>query len=119
MLKIKRSTGLWITSFVIVLTLFFGFFSKQFVALAQFSAPKIQTPDCVTDGLTQGVIGYRLVGNTFYYVRRLATVPDGSVDDFGVNAGGDALEFFCLTDTPQTSLGKSAVCLSGENCPWR
>ena len=63
MLKIKRTTGLWITSFVIVLTLLFGFFSTQFVAQAQFSAPKIETPDCVADGLTQGVIGYRLVGN--------------------------------------------------------
>ncbi|MEH2008003.1 hypothetical protein [Nostoc sp.] len=100
MLKIKRSTGLYITSFVIVITLFFGFFSTQFVAQAQFSAPKIETPDCVTDGLTQGVIGYRLIGNTFYYVRRFATVLDGSIDDFGVNGGSDALEFFCLTDTP-------------------
>lgn len=119
MLKIKRTTGLWITSFVIVLTLLFGFFSTQFVAQAQFTAPQIQTPDCVTDGLTQNAIGYRLVANTFYYVRRLATVPDRSVDDFGVNVSGDALEFFCLTDNPQTSLGKSAICLSRENCPWR
>ena len=39
---------------------------------------------------------------------------DGAIDDFGKNAGGDALAFYCVTNKVDAPRGSIAVCLTGE-----
>ena len=76
-------------------------------------------PECVTSGLTQGIIGYKIFDGQRYFVRRLATVFDSAIDDFGEHAVGDSLEIFCVTRFANDKFGKTAMCLTGEDCPWR
>jgi hypothetical protein len=49
----------------------------------------------------------------------LATVLDAAIDDFGQNAGSDALSVYCVTSTANAARGSLAMCLTGERCPWR
>jgi hypothetical protein len=76
-------------------------------------------PECVTSGLTQGVIGTRTVDGQKYFVRRMATVFDNAIDDFGETGVGDQLEIFCVSRTSSDKFGKIAMCLQFEKCPWR
>ena len=84
---------------------------------ASFAGPP-EWPECVTHGLTQGVIGKVVVDGQRYFVRRLANIFDTSVDDFGASDVADHLEIFCVTRTAADRFGKIAMCLSGEECPW-
>src|SRR5262245_32035118 len=63
---------------------------------AGFAGPP-EWPECVTRGLTQGIIGVKIIDGVRYYVRRLATVFDSAIDDFGASAIGDSLEIFCVS----------------------
>jgi hypothetical protein len=85
---------------------------------ASFAGPP-EWPECVTSALTQGVIGERTVDGQKYFVRRMATVFDNAVDDFGETGVGDQLEIFCVSRTSSDKFGKLAMCLSFEKCPWR
>jgi len=76
-------------------------------------------PQCVTDGLTQGVIGRRTIDGQNYFVRRMATIFDAAIDDFGESAVGDSAEMFCVSRRSSDRFGKLAMCLTGERCPWR
>lgn len=85
--------------------------------IAQANVPTVN--GCATDGLNLGIVGFRVVEGKLSFVRRMATVLDPAVDDFGQNAGGDSLEIFCVSKSPEARFGKIAICLSGESCPWR
>jgi hypothetical protein len=49
-----------------------------------FAGPP-EWPECVTSGLTQGIIGRVTVDGQKYFVRRLATLFDNAIEDFGGN----------------------------------
>ena len=72
---------------------------------------------CTTAGLTAAPV-VKVVNNLQVWVRRLATIKDAAMDDFGVTAPGDELWIFCVTPTPADRLGRAAFCLSKEQCPW-
>jgi hypothetical protein len=74
---------------------------------------------CSNSKLTANVPGARIVQGIPVFSRRLATVFDASMDDFGTSAGGDALELFCVSHLQTDALGTVAACLSKESCPWR
>ena len=76
-------------------------------------------PECMTEGLTEGEIGSKYIEGQHYYVRRMATILDSALDDFGANGGSDDLEIFCVSRTSSDRYGKIAMCLSKESCPWR
>jgi hypothetical protein len=76
-----------------------------------------QPAGCATAGLPAPQV--KFVSGFFVFVRPLATVLDPALDDFGINAGGDSLEVYCVTSTQIAVRGNIAVCLSGESCPWR
>jgi len=76
-----------------------------------------QPAGCVTVGLPAPQV--KFVAGKFVFVRPLATVLDAAIDDFGANAGGDALSVYCVTNTPNAPRGNIAICLTGERCPWR
>src|SRR4051794_38353494 len=85
-----------------------------------FAAPvkaPAQAPQCVTSGLPTGV--QRAIGNKVVFVRPIATVLDAAIDDFGQSAGSDNLQMFCVTNKANDVFGTTAICLSGESCPWR
>jgi hypothetical protein len=86
-------------------------------ALAQTPPPAPPPAGCPTAGLPAPQI--KLVSGRFVYVRPLATVLDGAIDDFGQNAGSDALSVYCVTDKQNAARGSLAMCLTGEKCPWR
>ena len=77
------------------------------------------TATCTNANLNGGITGPRVVGNQTVFVRRLATVGDGAMDDFGTSAGGDGLELFCVSTGQGDGLGLLAACLTNEPCPWR
>jgi hypothetical protein len=83
-----------------------------------FAGPP-EWPECVTSGLTQGVIGFKIIDGQRYFVRRMATIFDSAMDDFGASAVGDSLELFCVSRGATDAFGKTAMCLTGEQCPWR
>jgi hypothetical protein len=85
-------------------------------AMAQTAPPPPQA-GCVTAGLPAAQI--KLVSGKFVFVRSLATILDGAVDDFGQNAVNDALAVYCVTGTATAARGNLAMCLTGEKCPWR
>jgi hypothetical protein len=85
---------------------------------ASFARPP-EWPECVTSGLIQGVIGTRIVDGQRYFVRRMATIFDNALDDFGASGVGDQLEIFCVSRTASDKFGEVAMCLSNESCPWR
>jgi hypothetical protein len=70
-------------------------------------------------GLHAGDIGTRTIDNQQYYVRRMATIFNEAMDDFGTSAANDQLEIFCVTRSASDKLGKVAMCLTFEACPWR
>ena len=74
---------------------------------------------CTNSNLNSGVVGQRVVQGQVVFSRRLATVFDGAIDDFGTSGGGDALELFCVSRQQTDPLGVVAACLSHEACPWR
>ena len=74
---------------------------------------------CVTSGLTQGVIGIRTIDGQKYFVRRMATIFDNALDDFGETGVGDQLEILSVSRTSFDRFGKMTICLSAEKCPWR
>jgi hypothetical protein len=76
-------------------------------------------PECVTDGLTQGIIGPRTIDGQNYFVRRMVIIFNGALDDFGASAVADSLEIFCVSRRSSDRFGKIAMCLTGERCPWR
>jgi hypothetical protein len=86
---------------------------------AAFAAPAkpAQAPQCVTSGLPTGV--QRAIGNRVVFVRPMATVLDAAIDDFGQNGAGDGLQVFCVTNKANDVFGTTAMCLTGESCPWR
>jgi len=93
-------------------------------ALMMLSAPALSqvpltTATCTNSNLNAGVVGKKTVGNQAVFVRRLATVKDAAMDDYGNTAPGDALELFCVSSGEGDPLGVLAACLSNENCPWR
>jgi hypothetical protein len=77
------------------------------------------TATCTNAALGAGVIGQKIVGQQTVFVRRLATIKDPAMDDFGTTAPGDALELFCVSAGQNDQLGMMAGCLSHEACPWR
>jgi hypothetical protein len=85
---------------------------------SSFAGPP-EWPECVTSGLTQGVIGMRTIDGQKYFVRRMATIFDNALDDFGETGVGDQLEIFCVSRTSSDRFGKIAICRSAEKCPWR
>ncbi|MGZ4956134.1 MAG: hypothetical protein ACXV8Q_13585 [Methylobacter sp.] len=78
----------------------------------------IDFPSCLATNLTQGIVGYQVVNGDRYYVRRMATIFDNALDDFGVNNFGNELEIFCVSNNQNDTYGKIAMCLTGEECPW-
>ena len=84
---------------------------------ASFAGPP-EWPECVTSGLTQGVLGFRVIDGQIYFVRRMATILDSALNDFGASGTGVQLEIFCVTRTREDVFGKVAMCLSNEMCPW-
>ena len=77
-------------------------------------------PGCTTSGLTGGVVGWRTVNGTEYYVRRMADINDFFVVDYGSSGAFDDLNIYCVsTSSTAGELGQIAICLSNENCPWR
>jgi hypothetical protein len=78
-----------------------------------------QTLGCVTSGLTQGVLGPKIVDGHEFFVRRMAIIFDDALDDFGETGFGDELEIFCVSRTSSDEFGHLAMCLSNESCPWR
>jgi len=101
-------------------TLMFALFFSCMLGGAHsvFAGPP-EWPTCSTSGLTLNVIGIKFVDGQRYFVRRMATIFDNAMDDYGASVGNDNLEIFCISRTAFDHLGKIAVCLSGENCPWR
>jgi hypothetical protein len=85
---------------------------------ASFAGPP-EWPECVTSGLTQGVVGVKIVNGVPYFVRRLAIVFNEAIADFGASAVDDSLEIFCVSRKSSDRFGKIAMCLTGEKCPWR
>lgn len=85
---------------------------------ASFAGPP-EWPECVTSGLTQGVIGKVVVDHQRYFVRRMANIFNEAIEDFGASAVDDFLEIFCVSRRSSDRFGKIAICLSGEECPWR
>jgi len=71
------------------------------------------------DGLTQGVTGIRRVDGHDVFVRRMATILNEAMDDFGESGINDQLEIFCVSRNPSDEFGHIALCLNNENCPWR
>jgi hypothetical protein len=86
-------------------------------AMAQTPPPAPPPVGCPIAGLPAPQV--KLVGGKFVFVRPLATVLDGAVDDFGQNGAGDALSVYCVTDKQNAARGSVAMCLTGEKCPWR
>ena len=73
---------------------------------------------CTTKGLVSPVLP-KTVNNLQVFVRRLATIKDAAMDDFGGSAPGDELWIFCVTTGQGDLLGRTAFCLSKEpGCPW-
>lgn len=79
----------------------------------------LTTATCTNSNLNGGIVGQRVVVNQTVFVRRLATIADQAMDDFGNSAPGDRLELFCVSTSQGDSLGLLAACLSNEGCPWR
>ena len=71
------------------------------------------------NGLTQGVTGIRRVDGHDVFVRRMATILNEAMDDFGESGINDQLEIFCVSRNPSDEFGQIALCLNNENCPWR
>jgi hypothetical protein len=78
----------------------------------------IEWPSCTNSGLTQDVLGTKTVNGQVFYVRRMATIFQEALDDFGGNASDDNLEIFCVSKNSTDTYGIIAMCLSGEACPW-
>lgn len=76
-------------------------------------------PECVTTGLNQGVVGVKVIDGQQYFVRRLSTIYEGAIDDYGSKAVADYFEIFCVSRNTSDRFGKIAMCLSGEECNWR
>lgn len=92
------------------------------VSALTFSSAHAQVPftaTCTNSGLGAGMIGQKTVGGQTVFVRRLATIFDAAMDDFGTGGSGDRLELFCVSSADNSSLGMMAGCLTNENCPWR
>jgi hypothetical protein len=60
---------------------------------------------------------WKFVDNKWVYVRPMAWIGDGAIDDFGPSGGGDGLYIFCISPDGG-ALGYSGMCLSKEPCPW-
>jgi len=54
----------------------------------------------------------------FVYVRPVALIGDGAMDDWGPSAPGDALKIFCITNSSAEHTGYTGMCLTREYCPW-
>lgn len=78
----------------------------------------IEWPSCTNSGLTQDVLGNKTVNGEKFYVRRMATIFQQALDDFGENSIDDNLEIFCVSKKNTDTYGIVAMCLSGEACPW-
>ncbi len=51
------------------------------------------------------------------YIRPVALIFDGAMDDYGPSASGDSLYMFCVS--PDGGYyGQTGMCLTGEPCPW-
>src|SRR5262245_45907397 len=116
-ITLERSMPMMKSSWTLMLALVFGATALWSVKTS-FAGPP-EWPECVTHGLTSGVIGKVIVDGQRYFVRRLANIFDTSLDDFGTSANADHHEIFCVTRTAADRFGKIAMCLSGERCPWR
>lgn len=79
----------------------------------------IERPSCTNSGLTQGIVGYKVVNGDRVYVRRMATILNPSLDDYGATTSEDELEVFCVSKKSADFYGILVMCLSGEACPWR
>src|SRR5262245_19329730 len=83
-----------------------------------FAGPP-EWPECVTSGLTVDVVGVKIVDGVPYFVRRLATIFNEAITDSGASANDDSLEIYCVSRRATDRFGKLAMCLTGEECPWR
>jgi hypothetical protein len=86
-------------------------------AAVPLSPPPLMS--CTNSNLNGGIVGQRVVQGQIVFSRRLATVFDGAINDYGNSAGGDDLELFCVSRLQSDPLGIVAACLSKEACPWR
>lgn len=94
------------------------------VILAALSINTVQAdnfkgPTCTSSGLENYVIGEVKVDGQKYFVRGMATIFDKSMDDYGTSAADDTLQIFCVSKNKDDKFGNIAMCLSGEECPWR
>ena len=76
-------------------------------------------PTCITSGLNASVIGEVTIAEQKYFVRRMATIFEQAMDDYGTSAADDTLQIFCVSRNKDDRFGNIAMCLSGEKCPWR
>lgn len=85
--------------------------------------PVVPLASCSNTNLTANVPGPRLVDGTLVYSRRIATILDPAIADFGIGGADDDLELYCVSrnnvDPTAEPFGWVAVCLSKEPCPWR
>ncbi len=95
----------------------YAFVLAALASLAGAGDAFAQNAGCVTVGLPAPY--QRAVSGKVVFVRPLATVLDGAVDDSGANGNNDALAVYCVTKRPTDPRGAVAMCLTGEFCPWR